>query len=88
MNDSEDSDLAKLNEAGRVISEDLFHAGVARAEEYAARFGIPEAEMPLVMANAYFRAAVHVNATAFHIDDEDLGKRMLQAIKSAAREAP
>ena len=51
-------------------------------------FGIPESEMPLVMANAYFRVAVQVNAIAFHIDDEDLGQRIMQAIKSAAREAP
>jgi hypothetical protein len=87
MGDSGEANLAKLNKAGEAISEDLFRAGFDRAEEYASRFGIAESEMPLVLANAFFRVAVHANAIVFRLDGEDLGKRVMQAIKDAAREA-
>ena len=86
MADCNEAWLAKINLAGKAICEDLLHSGLDRAEEYASQFGIPESEMPLVLANAYFRAAVLTNSSALGLDDEDLAKRIMQAIKDTARE--
>jgi hypothetical protein len=44
--------------------------------------------MPLVMANAYYRIAAHVNALVVGLDRKDLGKRMLRASRTPCEKHP
>jgi hypothetical protein len=80
-------DLARLNKAGAALSEEFLHFGFDRAQQYAVTYGIPESEMPIVIANAYYRLAVETNAEVFGLSGEVLGKRIMQVIKDTAREA-
>jgi hypothetical protein len=79
-------ELDKLNLAARYIGSQLFDAGLDRVDEYAPTYNIPESDIPHVLANAYLRVAIMTNASAFGLDEEDLGGRFNEAIKEAIRE--
>ena len=79
-------ELDKLNLAARYIGAQLFDAGLDRVNEYSSTYSIPESDIPLVLANAYLRVAIMTNASAFGLDEEDLGARFNSAIKDAIQE--
>jgi len=68
------------------MSPQSFDAQLDRVNEYAPTYGIPESDIPLVLANAYLRVAIMTNASAFGLDEEDLGARFNAAIKDAIQE--
>jgi hypothetical protein len=80
------SDLKRLNQAAEAFGEELLNTAFARLPHFAEVYGIAESDFPLLVSNVFFRLAVHANATAFRLDGEDLGKRMMQVLKSAAKE--
>jgi hypothetical protein len=83
---NEQFELDKLNLAARYIGAELFDAGLNRVNDYAPTYGIPESDIPLVLANAYLRVAIMTNASAFGLSEEDLGARFNGAIRDAIQE--
>jgi hypothetical protein len=86
LNSRGESNLENINNAAAELSEELLQMAFARVLHFADIYEISAYDVPLLMSNVFFRLAVHTNATAFGLDGEDLGKRMMQVIKSAAKE--
>jgi hypothetical protein len=83
---SDASDLDRLNDAADELSQALLADAVDRAQQYVADGTLDESDVSLVLANALLRLAVNANAVAFSLDAEELGRRVMQLLKSAARE--